>query len=140
MRSTLARVVINLAALERIAEEKAVKGIQRAALAGEAITKANLSRPGTGRIYPRGNGKTHQASAPGEPPAPDIGELRRMTQADTKVRREGSDVVGRVVQNKEYAHALAVGTEKMAPRPSLQLLATDQPNQLRDAFVAGASE
>lgn len=136
----MAQVTINLAALERIAEEKAVKGIQRAALAGEAITKANLSRPGTGRVYPRGNGKTHQASAPGEPPAPDMGELRRMTQADTKVRREGSDIVGRVVQNKEYAHALAVGTEKMAPRPSLQLLATDHPDDLRQAFIEGAKE
>ena len=131
----MSTVTINLAALERIAEEKAVKGIQRAAQAGEAITKANLSRPGTGRIY----GK-HQASAPGEPPAPDSGELRRMTQADTQVRREGQDIVGRVVQNKEYAHALAVGTEKMAPRPSLQLLATDHPDELRQAFIEGAKE
>ncbi len=131
----MATVTINLAALERIAEEKAVAGIQRAALAGEAITKANLSRPGSGRIY----GK-HQASAPGEPPAPDSGELRRKTQADTKVRREGSDLVGRVVQNVEYAHALAVGTEKMAPRQSLQLLATDHTDDLRQAFIEGAKE
>lgn len=131
----MATVTINLAALERIAEDKAVKGIQRAALAAEAITKANLSRPGSGRIY----GK-HQASAPGEPPAPDSGELRRKTQADTKVRREGSDIVGRAVQNVEYAHALAVGTEKMAPRPSLQLLATDHADDLRKAFIEGAKE
>jgi len=131
----MATVTINLAALERIAEDRAVKGIQRAALASEAITKANLSRPGTGRIY----GK-HQASAPGEPPAADSGELRRKTQADTQVRREGQDLVGRLVQNVEYAHALAVGTEKMAPRPSLQLLATDHPDELRDAFIQGAKE
>jgi len=131
----MATVTINLAALERIAEDRAVKGIQRAALASEAITKANLSRPGTGRIY----GK-HQASAPGEPPAADSGELRRKTQADTQVRREGQDLVGRLVQNVEYAHALAVGTEKMAPRPSLQLLATDHPDELRDAFIQGARE
>ena len=131
----MATVTINLAALERIAEDRAVKGIQRAALASEAITKANLSRPGTGRIY----GK-HQASAPGAPPAADSGELRRKTQADTQVRREGQDLVGRLVQNVEYAHALAVGTEKMAPRPSLQLLATDHPDELRDAFIQGARE
>ena len=136
----MATVTINLAALERIAEEKAVKGIQRAALAGEAITKANLSRPGTGRVYPRGNAKTHQASAPGEPPAPDSGELRRMTQADTQVRREGSDVVGRVVANVDYAHALEVGTERIAPRPFLGLLATDHANDLRQAFIEGAKD
>jgi hypothetical protein len=131
----MATVTINLAALERLAEEKAMKGIQRAALASEAITKANLSRPGTGRIY----GK-HQASAPGQPPAADTGELRRKTQADTQVRREGQDLVGRLVQNVEYAHALAVGTEKMAPRPSMQLLATYHADELRDAFIQGAKE
>lgn len=131
----MATVSINLAALERIAEEKAIKGIQRAALASEAITKANLSRPGTGRIY----GK-HQASAPGEPPAADSGDLRRKTQADTQVRRDGGDLVGRVVANTEYAHGLEVGTERIAPRPFLTLLATDHADDLRDAFIQGAKE
>ena len=129
----MAQVTINLAALERIAEEKAVKGIQRAALASEAITKANLSRPGTGRVY----GK-HQASAPGEPPAADTGELRRKTQAGTQVRRDGEDLIGRLVANTEYAHGLEVGTERIAPRPFLGLLATDHADDLRDAFVQGA--
>ncbi|MCO8017499.1 hypothetical protein NI456_01375 [Brevundimonas diminuta] len=131
----MATVTINLAALERMAEEKAVKGIQRAALAGEAITKANLSRPGSGRIY----GK-HQASAPGEPPAVDTGRLRNATQADTQVRRDGDDIVGRVVANDEKAHALEVGTERMAPRPFLGLLATDHVDDLLQAFIEGAKE
>lgn len=131
----MAAVTINLAALERIAEEKAVAGIQRAALAGEAITKANLSRPGSGRIY----GK-HQASAPGEPPAVDTDRLRNATQSDTLVRRDGDDIVGRVVANVDYAHALEVGTERMAPRPFLGLLATDHADDLRQAFIEGAKE
>lgn len=129
----MAKVTINLAALEGLAEQKAVKGIQRAALASEAITKANLSRPGTGRIY----GK-HQASAPGQPPAADTGDLRRKTQADTQVGRDGDDLVGRLVANTEYAHGLEVGTERIAPRPFLGLLATDHADELRDAFVQGA--
>ncbi len=131
----MAKVTINIAALERIAEERAVRGIQRAALAGEAITKANLSRPGSGRIY----GK-HQASAPGEPPAVDTGRLRNATQADTQVRRDGDDIVGRVVANVDYAHALEVGTERMAPRPFLGLLATDHADDLQQAFIEGAKE
>ncbi|MNE40071.1 hypothetical protein D3C80_1340600 [compost metagenome] len=131
----MATVTINLAALEHIAEEKAVAGIQRAALAGETITNANLSRPGSGRIY----GK-HQASAPGEPPAVDTGRLRNATQADTQVRRDGDDIVGRVVANSEYAHALEVGTERMAPRPFLGLLATDHADDLRQAFIEGARD
>lgn len=131
----MAQVTINLAALEGLADQKADAGIRKAALQGEARLKVILNQPGTGRMY----GK-HQASAPGQPPAPDQGELRRKTQADTQVRREGADLVGRIVQNVDYAHALAVGTEKMAPRPSLQLLATDHADELRDAFIQGAKE
>lgn len=131
----MATVTINLAALERIAEERAVKGIQAAALAGEAITKANLSRPGTGRTY----GK-RTASAPGEPPAVDTGELRRKTQADTQVRRDGDDLVGRVVANIEYALPLELGTERVAARPFLNLLATDHAEDLKRAFIEGAKQ
>ena len=166
----MATVTINLAALERIAEEKAEKGIQRAALAGEARLKVILSQPGTGRMY----GK-HRASAPGEPPAPDQGNagLRGATQADTQVRRDGQDLVGRVVSNKEYALALEkgskhtaksrtadglfgmhgkygparmtaleseVGTERTAARPFLSLLLTDHADELRQAFIEGAKD
>lgn len=129
----MAVVKIDLAALEGLAERAAVSGLQNAALTGEALTKANLSRPGSGRIY----GK-HQASAPGEPPAPDVGDLRKRTQADTQIRRDGDDLVSRVVANVEYAHGLEVGTEKMAPRPFMSLLATDRADDLRQAFIAGA--
>lgn len=43
------------------------------ALVGEMVR--TLSQPGTGREYPRGE-KVHRASAPGQPPAVDQGELR----------------------------------------------------------------
>lgn len=131
----MARVVVNLAALEGLANEKAETGIRKAALQGEARLKVILSQPGAGRTY----GK-HTASAPGQPPAPDTGQLRNATQADTQVRREGSDLVGRIVANKEYAMALEKGTERMAARPFLTLLATDHADELRDAFIAGAKE
>lgn len=131
----MAHVTINLAAMEGLAQAKAVKGIQRAALQGEARVKAILSQPGSGRMY----GK-HQASAPGEPPAPDSGQLRAATQADTQVREDGADLVGRIVANKEYAHALEVGTERIAPRPYFGVLATDHADELRQAFIQGARE
>lgn len=131
----MAHVTINLAALKGLADAKAEAGIRRAALQGEARLKVILNQPGTGRVY----GK-HQASAPGQPPSPDQGELLRKTQADNQVLREGQDLVGRIVQNVDYALALAVGTEKMAPRPSAQLLATDHADELRQAFIQGARE
>ena len=46
-------------------------GLTLAAVTLEGAIKLELSRPGSGRIYGR-----HQASAPGDPPAPDTGTLR----------------------------------------------------------------
>jgi len=130
----MATVTIDLAKLQGMADAKAVKGIQTAALRGEAILKADLlSRPGTGELY----GK-HRASAPGEPPAPDTGRLRAATQADETVRNEGGDLIGRVVANTEYASALETGTERMAARPYLSRLRSDHADDLRQAFIVGA--
>ena len=130
----MATVTIDLAKLQGLADAKAVKGIQTAALRGEVILKADLlSRPGTGELY----GK-HRASAPGEPPAPDTGRLRAATQADEQVRRDGDNLVGRVVANTEYALPLEKGTERMAARPFLGLLKSDYADDLQKAFVAGA--
>lgn len=129
----MATVTIDLAKLDRMAEGKAMRGIQTAAAQGEAILKAILSTPGTGSVY----GK-HRASAPGQPPAPDTGRLRAATQADTQVRREGDDLVGRIVANTEYAAALETGTERMAARPFLGKLKADHADDLRQAFVVGA--
>lgn len=130
----MATVTIDLAKLDGMVEAKAVKGIQTAALRGEAILKADLlSRPGTGDLYGR-----HRASAPGEPPAPDTGRLRAATQADEQVRHDGDDLVGRVVANTEYAAALETGTERMAARPYLSRLKSDHSDDLRQAFVTGA--
>lgn len=164
----MAKVTINLAALEGIADRKAEAGLKKAMLQGEARLKVILSQPGSGRKY----GK-HTASAPGESPAPDTGGLRQATQADTVVRQDGADKVGRIVSNKEYALPLEkgskhsassrtadglfgmrgkygparmtaleseVGTERTAARPFLSLLATDHADELRDAFIAGAKE
>lgn len=130
----MATVSLDLAKLEGMADDKAVRGVRAAALQGEAILKADLlSRPGTGELY----GK-HRASAPGEPPAPDTGRLRAATQADPDVRREGDDLVGRVVANTEYALPLEKGTERMAARPFLSRLKSDHGDKLAQAFVAGA--
>lgn len=151
----MATVTIDLAKLEGLAEAKAIRGIQTAALRGEAILKADiLNRAGTGRLYEYEfrmiNGRAvpikslprppHRASAPGEPPAPDKGAsgLLGATQADEQVRREGGDLVGRIVANKEYALMLEKGTERMAARPFLSRLKSDHADDLQKAFVAGA--
>lgn len=130
----MAKVTLDLAKFDGMATEASERGVQSALLQGEALLKADiLSRPGTGRQY----GK-HRASSPGEPPAPDTGRLRAATAADTQLRRDGDDVVGRIVVNTEYAAAMELGTEKIAPRPYLGRLKQDRAQHLQSAFLAGA--
>lgn len=128
------RVTLDLAKIDRMAEAAAEKGLKTALARGEAVLRADiLSRPGSGRVY----GK-HRASAPGEPPAPDTGSLRNKTQADPTIRSDGEDLVGRIVANTEYAAALELGTERMAPRPYLSRLKAEHAPELARAFVVGA--
>lgn len=78
-----------------------------------------LSRPGTGRLYPRGGGKVHRASAPGEPPAADTGELRGsigMEIAGT-VLRVGSGLAK--AEGLEFGMTTPTGGV-VAPRPFMR--------------------
>jgi len=118
------------------------RDLERRAVAVEAAGKRLLSQHGTGRIYrktrPR---RIHQASAPGEPPAPDTGQLRA-----TLAHKVSADDDGTLVADIGYgldadqrvddehgtsiakvAEYLEGGTRHIAPRPFLRpaLLAAD---------------
>ena len=136
----MARIKLDLPRAEALAD-RAVRGGVRSVLgAAERILKSDiLTRPGTGKVYRRG-GKTHQASAPGQPPAPDIGNLVANTNASTDLEIDGDDVVGDVVAATKYAEALHTGTERMAARPFFNVLTTDFRRDLEAAFHAGAKE
>lgn len=68
---------------------------------------------GHGRTYKVSkSGALHQASAPGEPPAPDIGNLKNSIEA-TQQRR----LLWWVHDGVEYGLYLELGTSRMAPRP-----------------------
>lgn len=130
----MSKVTIDFARIDGMAQEAAENGVRSALGEAEHILKGDiLSRPGTGRNYGR-----HTASAPGQPPAPDTGALRANTSADPILRQDGEDTVGRIVANSAQAEALEKGTEKMAPRPFLGLLASDHADQMRAAFTRGA--
>ncbi|WP_312126322.1 HK97 gp10 family phage protein [Brevundimonas sp.] len=132
----MAKVTLYDGVLARIAADAGERGLRGALGKAETVLKEDiLRRPGSGKIY----GK-HQASAPGEPPAPDTGNLRSNTNADPNIREEGDDLVGRVVSNAEYAQALEKGTERMAARPFMGLLGTDHAEDLRQAFIEGAKQ
>ena len=69
----------------------------------------------SGRVYMRG-GVTHQASAPGQPPASDTGRL--VQSARTEYNND--ELTGKVIFSTVYAAALEFGTEKMEARPYLR--------------------
>jgi len=67
----------------------------------------------TGRIYRKSKNVEHQASAPGEPPAVDTGELLRSVMFDVHKFAVEIGVAG----GGPYAEPLEFGTKKMEPRP-----------------------
>ena len=91
------------------------EAIARAALQIEANAKLAIQNPPkTGRLYRRAGGRMHQASAPGEAPATDTGNLVNSGQT---TRLGFADYA--VSFSTPYAAALEFGTHNMAARPFL---------------------
>lgn len=119
-----------IAALQDMTEdiEKAVSNVVMETAAGiEAGVKLRMQQgPATGRVYTR-RGVSHQASAPGEAPAPDTGAL--MGSVYHEMTGPLSAVTG---SRMAYAAFLEWGTFTMAPRPAW----TPEVEQTRSEFRA----
>lgn len=79
----------------------------------EEVLRLVQDTPKSGRIYKKKNGRQHQASAPGESFANDTGN------ALLKTKKKNQRFSGEVSGDYPYALALELGTQKMAPRPTL---------------------
>lgn len=92
--------------------QEAVSKFQRKAIFHiEGEIKSSMAEPKSGNVYPRGTGE-HIASAPGESPAVDSGNLIGSIQSNfenTLEARLGTPV--------EYAEYLEDGTKYMDQRP-----------------------
>lgn len=108
---------------------RTLRATRAATLQAKSEVFVMLSHPGSGRMY-----GAHQASAPGEPPAPNTGELRGSLVDTVSVNR--GVVVGRVVENHEAAAHLEGGTENMAPRPHMRRALTEGWKRINAAFKA----
>jgi len=103
--------------LSRLTADVTVRVDRAVAETAEAAAndaKASMAMSKSGTIYKR-RGISHQASAPGEPPALDIGRL----VGSVRVTRLGS-MRWAMGPNTEYAEALEYGTRKMGARPFLR--------------------
>jgi HK97 gp10 family phage protein len=78
----------------------------------ERATDKIMDPPKTGRIYRR-RGVEHQASAPGEAPASDVGTLAQ----SGATYYDPAEIVGRANWSAAHAPFLEYGTQKMEPRP-----------------------
>ena len=94
--------------LKKRIDSKTSRAIKDTALYIQATAKLIIKNsPRGGRVY-----GSHKASAPGEPPATDTGNLINSIQTI----EIGKDHM-RVHVGAEYGHMLEYGTRKMAPRP-----------------------
>lgn len=95
------------------------KMLTRKAVVVEAAAKRSVKAHGRGRVYRLSNpSRTHQASAPGDPPATDLGRLgASITHA---LGHDDRGLLSWVGSNVSYAPHLERGTTRMAPRPFLR--------------------
>jgi hypothetical protein len=91
----------------------------RIGMAGTAANRrALLKRPRGGAVRNLRDAGVHQASAPGDPPAPDTGNLRKTIQLAKPQRISKGNAIGwRIGIAAVYARALEYGYRRLAPRP-----------------------
>lgn len=81
----------------------------------DSAIESIISGPKSGIPYARGN-RVHIASAPGEPPAQDLGNLSN----SITIRPDIKGLVVYVNAAAAYAAALEYGTVRMEPRPYMR--------------------
>lgn len=105
--------------------------VQKTALDLEADAKESLTGARTGITYTR-KGRSHQASAPGEPPATDFGSLSNSIEA----KKTGLGSAEVTVGETEIGPALEWGSIKrhIAPRPFMRPAAERARKPFTEAF------
>ena len=106
-------------ALQNASDEvrkKASEEVYRSAMRIQSAAVKRIQRgPASGEVYEKYNPRrTHQASAPGEPPMSDIGRLASSIEWNADSILEAS-----VFSRVEYAPYLEFGTKNMEARPFL---------------------
>lgn len=111
------------------------KGVARAVAASalriERELKTRITEPKSGRTYKRGRSGSHTASAPGEAPATDSGNLIGSIAVLTP-----SDLEARIGTPVKYALYLEDGTSKMSPRPLWAVTRDDMIDDVERIFEA----
>ena len=95
------------------------RDLEERAIRGEAAAKRLLSQHGTGRIYAKSRPRrVHQASAPGEPPAVDLGHLR--ASVGHEVGHDEDGLYAEWGTGLAIGTYLELGTRHIEPRPFIR--------------------
>lgn len=118
----------------RVTEEAAMDGLAACGLVIQSKAKELVQKgPKTGLIYKR-RGVMHQASAPGEAPATDQGDLVSSIQMD--VEKHNEEVI--VSAGTAYARMLEFGTLYVAARSFMQRAVDELRSRLSAIFTQAA--
>lgn len=103
------------------------KAVSETAHGIQAVAQREINAGGkTGRVYKRGK-KRHQASAPGQAPATDTGNLSNTVAVASPLSGSGrASLEMEVVVNAEYAPVLEFGGAHIAARPFLKPATLEQ--------------
>ena len=99
-----------------------------------------IRQPGRGRIYPRGNGAFHQASAPGDPPASDTGRLLAASAPGNSITFFNNKLAAEIGPNVRYARFLELGTDRMEPRPFIRPAFRKHRKRIRDNLAKAVNQ
>ncbi len=123
----------NLGDASRMLSETMRERMLEAAILVRNNTVEALSGSRSGRVYRvPGTSVTYVASAPGEPPAVQLGDLRKSVKFGVEV--EDGSVVGFVGSELDKAPMLEYGTRNMAARPWLRPSFEGSLDAVRDIF------
>lgn len=135
---------------EKLSLSATRRGVRGATLEADSLLVDILSQPGQGEVYDtyfftdaagkvrpgRKRAKPHRASAPGDAPAVDSGDLRR--NRSIEITNTGNGAIGELSVDMEYAEALELGTEKIEPRPFMSRLIAKYTDRILEAFAKTA--
>lgn len=110
--------------------------------------EAKLTGPRSGRLYttyfftrsdgvvvPYGSRPPHQASAPGEAPAMDTGDLLRSMEVEGRREPRGASIT--IACTSGYGSYLEYGTSKMRPRPFMRPLINENKVTIKRIYRDG---
>ena len=106
--------------LNKHVKREAIKRMERATKVVRGAVISDIQRGvKSGTTYEKYNPRrTHTASAAGQAPATDTGQL--VSSISTRTKIEGRKVIGEIIADAPYAQALEFGTTKMMARPFMQ--------------------